>query len=92
MMANHDEPALSDDGWHAQLLQLWRKFLKTEDVSIDDDFFEKGGDSLLAIDLQLELQRLIGQELPEALLFEASTVRALSRRLPRMAGVATVRT
>ena len=91
-MANHDEPILSDDGWHAQLLQLWRKFLKTEDVSIDDDFFEKGGDSLLAIDLQLELQRLIGHELPEALLFEASTVRALSRRLPRMAGVATVRT
>lgn len=91
-MANHDELALSDDGWHAHLLQLWRKFLKTEDVSIDDDFFEKGGDSLLAIDLQLELQRLIGQELPEALLFEASTVRALARRLPRMAGVATVRT
>jgi acyl carrier protein len=92
-MANHEGPALSedpassDDLWYAQLLQLWRKFLKTEDVSIDDDFFEKGGDSILAIDLQLELQRLTGQVLPESLVFEASTVRALAKRLSRPAGV-----
>ena len=26
-----------------ELLGLWRKFLKNDDVSIDDDFFEKGG-------------------------------------------------
>lgn len=76
----------SDDAWHAQLLGLWKKYLKTDDVSIDDDFFEKGGDSLLALDLQLELQRLTGQELPESILFEASTVRALAKRLSNPAG------
>ena len=84
-MANHENPASSDDNWHAQLLPLWRRFLKTEDVSIDDDFFEMGGDSLLAIDLQLELQRLTGHELPESILFEVSTVRSLAKRLSRPA-------
>jgi acyl carrier protein len=86
-MASHEEPALLDDSWHALLLQLWRKFLKTENVSIDDDLFEKGGDSLLAIDMWLELQRLTGQKLPESILFEASTVRALAKRLSSAVGV-----
>jgi acyl carrier protein len=71
------------DSWHAALLQLWKKFLKTEDVSVDDDFFEKGGDSLLVIDLHIEVERLIGQKLPESTLFEASTVRLLAKRISR---------
>jgi acyl carrier protein len=87
-MANHRETMLPDSVWHDKLLQLWRKVLKTEDVSLDDDFFEKGGDSLLAIDLQLELQRMTGRELPESILFEASTVRALVDRLSRQAAAA----
>jgi hypothetical protein len=33
--------------------------------------------------MQLELQRLTGLELPESLLFESSTVRALADRLSR---------
>ena len=80
-MLNHEEPVL-EDSWHPELLRLWNKFLKTADVSIDDDFFEKGGNSLLAIDLLLELQRLIGRQLPEELLFEASTVRVLRKDFP----------
>lgn len=81
-----EDAALPDHSWHVTLLQLWRKFLKTKDVSIDDDFFEKGGDSLLAIDLQLEIQRLTGLVLPESFLFEAPTVRALAKRLARLPG------
>jgi acyl-CoA synthetase (AMP-forming)/AMP-acid ligase II len=73
----------SDANLHAELLQLWKKFLKTENVSIDDDFFEKGGDSILALELHLELQRIVGGDLPESLLFEASTVRGLAERLVR---------
>jgi len=69
--------------WQAKLLQLWRKLLKSENVSIDDDFFEKGGDSLLAMDLHMEIERLTGQELPESTLLEASTVRQLAKRLAR---------
>jgi oxalate---CoA ligase len=80
-MANQDRPALLGDSLHAPLLQLWKKLLKTEDISIDDDLFEKGGDSLMAIDLWLELQRLTGRQLPDSILFETSTIRALAKRL-----------
>ena len=55
--------------------------METTDLSIDDDFFDKGGDSLLATDLMLELERLIGKPIPQTLLFEASTIRTLTDRL-----------
>jgi oxalate---CoA ligase len=86
--ASAEPPARSEASLQAQLLPLWKKFLKTENVSIDDDFFEHGGDSLLALDLHLEIQRLTGEALPESILFEASTVRELAKRLARPTGVA----
>ena len=66
---------------HADLLRIWSRLLETTDLSIDDDFFDKGGDLLLATDLMLELERLIGKPIPQTLLFEASTIRTLTDRL-----------
>ena len=74
---------LSEERLHADLLQLWRRILKTEKISLDDDFFEIGGDSLLAMDVSLELGRLVGQTLPESILFEAPTVRELAKSVAR---------
>ncbi len=71
--------------WQAELLQLWKKFLKNDSISVDDDFFEKGGDLLLAMDLHMEIERLTGQQLPESILLEASTARQLAKRLSSMA-------
>ena len=81
------DSALSEVRLHADLLQLWKKFLKTDNVSVDDDFFEKGGDSLLAMELHLEIQRLTGQTLSESVLFETATVRELAKRLSRSGGL-----
>jgi oxalate---CoA ligase len=69
------------DRLHSVILRIWSRLLETADLSIDDDFFDKGGDSLLATELMLELRRLTGKELPDSLLFESSTVRALAQRL-----------
>jgi acyl carrier protein len=80
-MKNGTGPASSESELHQRLLQLWCKFLKLQDISIDDDFFERGGDSLVAIDLQLELQRMTGRQLPESILFDAPTVREMARAL-----------
>lgn len=66
---------------HADLIQVWKKLLKRNDISLDDDFFEKGGDSLLAMDASVELQKLTGRSLPEAILFDAPTVRELAKFL-----------
>jgi oxalate---CoA ligase len=66
---------------HADLLRIWSRLLESTDLSIDDDFFDKGGDSLLATEMMLELERLIGKSIPETLLFETSTIRTLTDRL-----------
>ena len=65
----------------SEILRAFGRFLQTSDLSIDDDFFDKGGDSLQATDLMLELKKLTGKALPDSLLFESSTVRSLAQRL-----------
>jgi acyl-CoA synthetase (AMP-forming)/AMP-acid ligase II len=81
--ATPKEPAITEDRLHAELVRLWRRILKIESISIDDDFFEKGGDSLLAMDVNLELQRITGKAMPESILFDAPTIRELSKQVAR---------
>jgi acyl carrier protein len=69
------------DRLQSSILQIFRRLLESSDLSIDDDFFDSGGDSLLATELMLELRKLTGKALPDSLLFESSTIRALGRRL-----------
>jgi acyl-CoA synthetase (AMP-forming)/AMP-acid ligase II len=78
---NHEELVLSEPRLHAELLQIWQRVLKVENLGIDDDFFETGGNSLLAMDLLVECRRLTGKTLPGSFLFEASTIRALAKAL-----------
>jgi acyl-CoA synthetase (AMP-forming)/AMP-acid ligase II/acyl carrier protein len=75
------EHAGVENQMHTDLIQIWKKILKRNDISLDDDFFEKGGDSLLAMDASVELQKLTGRSLPEAILFDAPTVRELAKFL-----------
>lgn len=77
------EPLPPTARWHAELLGIWKKLLKTENISIDDDFFQLGGDSYLAIDLHIEVERLAGRKLPEMTVIQAPTVRLLAERLCR---------
>jgi oxalate---CoA ligase len=49
-----------------ELLQLWERLLGTPDIGIDDDFFEKGGDSMLATEMLLEVEQLTGKPYPQA--------------------------
>jgi len=69
------------DRLRSDILRIWSRLLETSDLSIDDDFFDKGGDSFLATELMLELRQVTGKALPDSLLFESSTVRSLAQRL-----------
>ena len=40
-----------------KLLEVWRKILSIDEISIDDNFFDIGGDSLCALSMQLELMK-----------------------------------
>jgi len=60
---------------------LWKKVLKLETVSVHDDFFSCGGNSLVAVRLVKELNKEFGGALPLQVLFEASTAEKLARRV-----------
>ena len=66
---------------HSELLQIWSKLLSSPTLSIDDDFFESGGDLLLATEMLLEIERRFGKSVPHSLLFEASTINRLATLL-----------
>jgi len=67
----------------SELTKVWQKLLCKESVGIDDDFFESGGDSFLAVELLLEIGQLTGKTLPSTILFEASTIRQLAEALSK---------
>ncbi len=67
----------------AELLEIWKTLLDSNVLTLDDDFFEKGGDSLLATEMVLEIERRLGTSIPDSLLFEASTIRRLAEILSR---------
>ena len=56
------------------LLGIWRTVLRTDDVTADSNFFDLGGDSLLALTLFLEIERATGKHLPITAIYDAQTV------------------
>jgi oxalate---CoA ligase len=70
-------PSKSPTDLKTDLLSLWCRLLRSDALTIDDDFFESGGDSLLATEMLLEVERLVGHPVPEAMLFEAATIRQI---------------
>lgn len=60
---------------------IWAEVLDIDEVGIDEDFFDLGGHSLIAVEMMVKLEKETGKHLPIAALFEASTVRKLSRLL-----------
>lgn len=57
---------------------LWSNALGLREVGIEDDFFELGGNSLVAVQLGSKLRQRYDLELPMAALFDKPTVRDLA--------------
>ncbi|NEO28500.1 MAG: non-ribosomal peptide synthetase [Kamptonema sp. SIO4C4] len=67
-----------------RLTQIFSQVLKIDSVSIDDDFFELGGNSLLAIQLTTKLFQTFEVELTVVEIFKTSTVATLAANLDKM--------
>jgi hypothetical protein len=61
-----------------QLAAIWREVLQREQVGVDDNFFDLGGNSLLLVEAQARIQELLGQELAVVTLFHHPTIRSLA--------------
>jgi thioesterase domain-containing protein len=61
------------------LLTEWARALRREDITIDDNFFDLGGQSLLAAGLHARIEALTRQSIPILTLFSKPTVREMLR-------------
>jgi acyl transferase domain-containing protein/thioesterase domain-containing protein len=61
------------------LAEWWRELLGVEQVGLDDDFFELGGQSLIVVRLFSKIKKTYGINFGLSTLFEAHTVRKLAQ-------------
>jgi amino acid adenylation domain-containing protein len=71
----------------SQVAAVWRTVLRAEYVGLDDNFFDIGGTSLLLVAVHAQLQALLNRKISIVDLFTATTVRSLSQKLGRGAGL-----
>ena len=64
-----------------KLLALWQQVLEISRLGVEDNYFELGGTSLMAVRLTAEVWRRFGVKLPLTAILETPTVRTFSRRL-----------
>jgi amino acid adenylation domain-containing protein len=66
-----------------ELTRIWERVLGTSPIGVRDNFFERGGHSLLALRLFMEIEKNLGQNLPLATLFQAPTIEQMGKILRR---------
>jgi acetoacetyl-CoA synthetase len=72
-------PSATDTTAIDQLIAIWSRTLPSEEpITADSNFFELGGDSLLAVNLFLEIERTTGHHLPITAIYDAPTVAELA--------------
>jgi homoserine O-succinyltransferase len=74
------EPA-SPDGFAAIVAAIFERILACDPVDWDDDFFDLGGDSILALTLMAEIEKATELALPLTAIYDAPTARTLGRLL-----------
>ncbi|MBW4541848.1 MAG: amino acid adenylation domain-containing protein [Myxacorys chilensis ATA2-1-KO14] len=64
--------------WEQQLTQIWQAVLGIQLIGIQNDFFELGGDSLLAVQMFAQIEEKFGKWLPLSTLLSAPTIEQLA--------------
>jgi acyl transferase domain-containing protein/thioesterase domain-containing protein/acyl carrier protein len=70
--------ARPQDEVESVLAEWWQELLGVETVGLDDDFFDLGGHSLIAVRMFSKIQKTYQQDLNLSTLFEARTIRQLA--------------
>src|SRR6202041_4002891 len=63
------------------LTTIWEHVLQHSPIGPEDNFFDLGGDSLSAVTLFLEVEKLCGRQLPSVMIYNTPTIAALAAEL-----------
>ncbi len=64
-----------------ELLMIWQKGFGDSTIGIDDDFFQIGGNSLLALRIFSDIEGILKRRMTLSVLFRAPTVRRLAHQM-----------
>jgi acyl carrier protein len=64
---------------NAEVAQIWRTLLREEEIAAGDDFFDLGGNSLLAMQAIVRVRRRFGIDIPIRAIFDHSTLAEFSK-------------
>ena len=73
--------SLSREELENRILAIWSKVLDTDNISLDDAFFDLGGHSLLMVQVRSQLKSELGIEVSGVDLFRYPTIRSLAEFL-----------
>jgi thioesterase domain-containing protein len=73
------------------LVRIWKDLLGVDAVGVHDDFFEFGGNSLLAAQLLARIEETFGPRLPLATFLQGATIAFLARQVPAAPAASTWR-
>jgi thioesterase domain-containing protein/acyl carrier protein len=79
--ANEGRAAIPFEHVEPKLIEIWQKVLRVSPIAVDADFFELGGNSLLAVAMTADLNRTFGKKIPVTTVFRNPTIRQLAERL-----------
>jgi len=70
---------MSENETATQLVRIWQELLGVEAITLDQNYFDLGGDSSLAVRLFVRIEAVFHVKLPLATLYEAPTIEELAR-------------
>jgi amino acid adenylation domain-containing protein len=60
------------------IADAWKEVLRVDEIGLDDNFFDVGGDSIRMVQLHSRVQQIAGREVPIPELFNHATLRSLA--------------
>ena len=75
------EKTAPKDNLELILVRIWERVLGVPNLGVEDNFFDLGGHSVLAVRLLSEVEKVVGRKVPLASLFRGSTVASLANIL-----------
>jgi len=72
---------LSEDETARQLAHIWQDLLGVDSIGLDENYFDLGGDSSLAVHMFAQVEEVFKIKLPLATLYDAPTIGELARIL-----------